>query len=64
MQVLVTSPPRPPPERANGVQAEYPAEHPGGTWRPTGLQGPFVCHGLLIRKPCTASENTGEAIGK
>ena len=48
--------------KSRGDPAENPAEYPEGTWRLPGLQGPSVRHWLLIRQPCTASDNTGKAI--
>jgi hypothetical protein len=43
--------------------AENPAEHPGGTCRPSGPQGLDVRHRALVRsQPRTASANAGEAI--
>jgi hypothetical protein len=42
--------------KPRGDPAENPAEHPGGTWRPTGPQGPmystnryYASHVLLAR---------------
>jgi hypothetical protein len=46
-----------------GDSAENPAEHPEQTWRLSVLQGPSVRHWPLLRQPCPASKNTGEAIG-
>jgi hypothetical protein len=47
--------------KPRGDPAENPTKHPGGTWRPTGPQGPRVCHRPLLSQPCTATKNTGEA---
>jgi len=44
------------------IQQENPAEHPRGTCRPSGPQGPDVRHRELRSQPRTASENAGEAI--
>ena len=44
------------------IQQRNPAEHPRGTCRPSGPQGLDVRHRELRSQPCTASENTGEAI--
>jgi len=47
---------------SRGDPVENPTKHPGGTWRLLGPQGPSVRHQALPSQPCTASENTGEAI--
>jgi hypothetical protein len=41
---------------------ENPTKHPVGTWRSSGPQSPGVRLRALLSQPCTASENTGEAI--
>jgi hypothetical protein len=41
--------------KPRGDPAEYPAEHPGGTCRPSGPQGLDVRHRALHSQPCTAS---------
>jgi len=48
--------------KPRGDLEENPVEHPGGTWRPSGLQGSDVRHRALCSQPCTASANTGGAI--
>jgi hypothetical protein len=45
-----------------GDPAENPAEHPGGTCRPSGPQGLDVRHRALRGQPRTASANAGGAI--
>ncbi len=48
--------------KPRGDPAENPAEHPGGTWRPSGPQGPDIRHQALCSQPCTASADAGGAI--
>jgi len=44
------------------IQQKNPAEHPGGTCRPSGPQGLDVRHRALHSQPCTASADAGGAI--
>jgi hypothetical protein len=44
------------------IQQNTPAEHPGGTCRPSGPQGLDVRHRALHSQPCTASADAGGAI--
>jgi len=48
--------------KPRGDPTGNPAEHPGGTCRPSGPQGQDIRHRALRSQPCTASANAGGAI--